>query len=707
MQGAAHAAGRACVFILSMMFRELLMPVFRGSMQASTQRRGHGDALGVPAQNLCPGWRLLLLICLLGCALPVLAAPDWKHWQAEFSRLQRSSLPEEAVRAQFDTLKAQLPPDPPYAVQRELAKVRIQLADTHEKTSEERKALRELALRNGDRDTAYLMQIGDIFDSHSDDNIEVSLRALDQVRLDTHSVSAEVRETMAMAYAYMYWDVGSFELALRHLLEAWNLRREVEDVDPALIVERAETLARLYVDMSDVSQALVMLDRADRDMPSSISLRQRTHLVATRGAAYRLSGRVKDAVDLMLPWLDRMPKGDPTNATQRLRQELARAYLQLGQTERAKAVATAMIDASASGSPYFKAEGEILQGAADAALGHVDAGLATMQIGLDYFEKAAHIVALQEGLRRKVEVLSAANRDHEAFVTLKKQHDLMLRMYDSNRAHGVASLQVEEGIARREREIRDLSSANTLQQARLEQERTRNVALLLASLLAIGLVVLLALLLYASRQQRKALWKDALTGAFNRHYFPHWLRKPRQHAGMVRAVALLDLDHFKTINDRHGHAAGDAVLHQVGHRLREGIDKHGEVFRWGGEEFLLVQDLPVQTDVEGWLRGLLGAFGPAISHAGESLQVSASIGCVLIPISAKPDANTFECASRIADLDMYQAKTEGRGRAVWLVMTDAGNNAWPWIFNINSDTVRNWQAKGWLDARTVLPQGQR
>ncbi len=619
MQGAAHAAGRACVFILSMMFRELLMPVFRGSMQASTQRRGHGDALGVPAQNLCPGWRLLLLICLLGCALPVLAAPDWKHWQAEFSRLQRSSLPEEAVRAQFDTLKAQLPPDPPYAVQRELAKVRIQLADTHEKTSEERKALRELALRNGDRDTAYLMQIGDIFDSHSDDNIEVSLRALDQVRLDTHSVSAEVRETMAMAYAYMYWDVGSFELALRHLLEAWNLRREVEDVDPALIVERAETLARLYVDMSDVSQALVMLDRADRDMPSSISLRQRTHLVATRGAAYRLSGRVKDAVDLMLPWLDRMPKGDPTNATQRLRQELARAYLQLGQTERAKAVATAMIDASASGSPYFKAEGEILQGAADAALGHVDAGLATMQIGLDYFEKAAHIVALQEGLRRKVEVLSAANRDHEAFVTLKKQHDLMLRMYDSNRAHGVASLQVEEGIARREREIRDLSSANTLQQARLEQERTRN-------------------------------------------------------------VALLDLDHFKTINDRH---------------------------RWGGEEFLLVQDLPVQTDVEGWLRGLLGAFGPAISHAGESLQVSASIGCVLIPISAKPDANTFECASRIADLGMYQAKTEGRGRAVWLVMTDAGNNAWPWIFNITSDTVRNWQAKGWLDARTVLPQGQR
>ncbi len=664
-----------------------------------------GDAYRsvAPAQ---PRWhwpRWIIASCIALWMLPLFAAPDWAHWQTEIARLHREPLPEAIVRQRFEAVEAQLPPDPPYRVRKELAKVRIRLADDHVQARQEREALRTLALQNKDLDTARLMQIGEIFDSHSDANIETSLRALDQVRLDMDKASPEVRDALAMAYAYMYWDVGNFELALRHLLRARDLARGLPEANPTLVAERGEAIARLYVDMHDAPRALDVLGRVDHVLPPTASPAFRAHLLATRAAAYTLSGRAKEAIALPVPALGHMPAGDSANATQRLRQELTRAYLSLDEPARARTMAQEMIDASAQGSAYFKAEGEVLEGAADASMGRIDAGLATMQLGLDYFEHAAHVVALQQGLNRKVEVLAAAGRDGEALGAMREQHALMLRLYDSNRAQGVASLQVEEDIARREREIRELSTANSLQEAKLDKERLRNVALMMASLLAVGMAVLLGLLLHATRQQRKALWKDALTDAYNRHYLSHWLQGQRQRPGTRRAVALLDLDHFKAINDRHGHASGDEVLHQVGHRLRAALNKRGELFRWGGEEFLLVQDLPAESDVEAWLQGLLQAFMSPIVHAGESLQVSASIGCMLIPPGMEAGPDTFQRTTRLADAGMYQAKADGRSRAVWLRLTEAGAAAWPWTFSITPDTLREWQVEGWMEARTILP----
>lgn len=640
---------------------------------------------------------------LVWWAFPLMAAPDWAHWRAEFNRLHSSALPEQTIRTRFADLQSRLPADPPYDVLKELSKVRIRLADDHAQTSKEREMLRQLALRHGDQDTVYLMQVGEIFDSHSDANIEVSLRALDQLRLHARDASTEVQDAMAIAYAYMYWDVGNFELALRHMLKATALARSRQAPDVLQLVERKETLARLYVDMNDAPRAFEMLAQVGQQMPPSVSPRQRAHMQATEAAALRLSGRAQEAVDLLIPALGRLPTGDAGNASQRLRQELARSYLQMNQPLQASRVASEMIGVSASGSPYFKAEGQVLLGAAEVLLGQEDAGLANMQRGLDYFEQGAQTVALQQGLSRKVDVLAMAGRDHEALAASRKQQALVLRLYDSNRAQGVASLHVEEDIARREREIRDLSSANSLQQAMLQKERVRNVTLMLGSMFAVSVVVLLALLLHATRQQRKALWRDALTGAFNRHYLSQWLKSRRTRARGHRVVALLDLDHFKAINDHHGHAAGDEVLRRAGERLRHVIDKRGEVFRWGGEEFLLIQELPMEADVEGWLQSLLDALRPPIDYAGQVLNVSASIGCMSLPLGKESKLDAFETGSRVADVAMYQAKAEGRGRAIWLVLTDAGSATWPWTFTITAETLRDWEAKGWVDAHAVMP----
>lgn len=675
-------------------------------MQSTRARRHRPASLRLPSRysRFAAALRLAMTLCLALWMLPAMAAQDRVRWQAELARLHRDPLPETVIRQRLQKIEAQLPADPPYAIRKELAQVRIRLTDDHDSSRAQQQALRRLALQNGDRDTARLMQINEIFDSHSGANMERSLRTLDRVRLDMREASPEVRDAMAMAYAYMYWDVGNFELALRHLLQARELARSQPRADPGRVAERGEAIARLYVDMHDAARALEMLAQVGRDMPATATPILRTHMVATRGAAYTLAGQPRDAVELLGPALARAPAGDPSNATQRLRQELARAYFALGEPANARTLATQMIAASAQGSPYFKAEGEVLQGAADAALGRVDTGLATLQRGLRYFERAAQVVALQAGLGRKVDALAAAGRSEQALAASRKQHALLLRLYDSNRAQGVASLQVEEDIARREREIRDLSSTNALQEAMLGKERIRNLALRVVTLLAAGMVILLGLLLHATRQQRKALWKDALTGAYNRHYLSQWVRGRKTRTAMRRAVALLDLDHFKAINDRLGHAAGDEVLRQAGPRLRGVIDKHGEIFRWGGEEFLVVQDLAADADMQAWLRSLLQALARPVTHAGESLPLSASIGGLLIPAEIDAGLATLKLATRVADAGMYQAKADGRGRATWLRMREAGRAAWPWTFTISPRTLQDWQAQGWVEARTVLPQ---
>lgn len=125
----------------------------------------------------------------------------------------------------------------------------------------------------------------------------------------------------------------------------------------------------------------------------------------------------------------------------------------------------------------------------------------------------------------------------------------------------------------------------------------------------------------------------------------------RRHPGA--AVLLVDLDHFKTLNDTHGHAAGDAALISTADRLRTWCGHHGTAGRLGGDEFVaVVQDLAA-TDLD----ALIAALHRPLDYAGRSLPLAASVGvCRLaeLPMPLLTDALAA------ADAAMYAAK--GRGR---------------------------------------------
>ncbi len=152
---------------------------------------------------------------------------------------------------------------------------------------------------------------------------------------------------------------------------------------------------------------------------------------------------------------------------------------------------------------------------------------------------------------------------------------------------------------------------------------------------------------------------DELTGLANRALFRDRLDKAlaaaRRHRSLV-GVVLLDLNGFKAVNDRLGHAAGDALLRQVGERLRATLRETDTVARLGGDEFAMVfEDLRRAEDAAIVGRKILDAVAPAFNFDREPVRISASIGMVLYP----RDGDTAEQLIERADAAMYRAKREG------------------------------------------------
>lgn len=144
------------------------------------------------------------------------------------------------------------------------------------------------------------------------------------------------------------------------------------------------------------------------------------------------------------------------------------------------------------------------------------------------------------------------------------------------------------------------------------------------------------------------LYKDVLTGAYNRLYYEEDVKKRMQTSG----VALIDVDDFKLYNDTYGHLTGDMALVTVAHAIRKCIRKTDILVRYGGDEFILV--LPgVNEDI---LIRKLQRVQQAIQHASipgySKLQLSVSIGGVI------SSNESIESAVSRADKLMYQAKTE-------------------------------------------------
>jgi diguanylate cyclase (GGDEF)-like protein len=185
-----------------------------------------------------------------------------------------------------------------------------------------------------------------------------------------------------------------------------------------------------------------------------------------------------------------------------------------------------------------------------------------------------------------------------------------------------------------------------------------------ADAMADGVSMALANLQLRERLRTEAL-RDPLTGLYNRRFLeesaPTLLRQAERR-GSTTCVAILDLDHFKRVNDGHGHSVGDAVLRAVGNAIIATLRGSDVCCRHGGEEFvMLLPDCDLGGGFERMdeLRRGIGA----MRHGGLP-PVTASIGLALVPHGAP----TLEETVRLADEALYTAKQGGRDRVVTSAM---------------------------------------
>lgn len=177
----------------------------------------------------------------------------------------------------------------------------------------------------------------------------------------------------------------------------------------------------------------------------------------------------------------------------------------------------------------------------------------------------------------------------------------------------------------------------------------------------------------ANHQLKEASQTDPLTGLRNRRYVGNQIPGDlayydRQledggHRGEVLVFALVDIDHFKQVNDRHGHKAGDQVLQQFAQVLN-GLVRSGDyVVRWGGEEFLLVfRSMPTRnlTMIGERLCSAVGAHAFDIGN-GQTLRLTCSVGLSEYPLfRGKHAAFNWETMVDLADHALYYVKSHGR-----------------------------------------------
>jgi diguanylate cyclase (GGDEF)-like protein len=171
----------------------------------------------------------------------------------------------------------------------------------------------------------------------------------------------------------------------------------------------------------------------------------------------------------------------------------------------------------------------------------------------------------------------------------------------------------------------------------------------------------LSMLILFIDMQNAQLTRDALTGLYNRRQTNSQLAWEIAHLhsspDLLLAV-MFDVDHFKKINDRYGHLAGDSALTLVARTIRDNCRKSDFASRFGGDEFLLIGHIRSAEDAESLIRRISGALEAESRSGALPFAVTMSAGCALF---SSADQVTMDDVLNRADRSMYEVKRRARG----------------------------------------------
>jgi diguanylate cyclase (GGDEF)-like protein len=492
------------------------------------------------------------------------------------------------------------------------------------------------------------------------DNGKARERYDEAVLVATETRDKEMLAEALYARGYLLGLQGLYAAGLTDLKRAQALFDQLDQDHHALTV--INSIATLYNRMSDYAQARDIYERALTAQRAAGMLREqgvtlhnlgRAHenlkqwdaarsafqesyavsrgLKYSRGEAYALRGlaAVMNAT------------GDPRGALTTL--------------DRAQALQRQTPDAR------LNAQIQLARGVALHRIGSLPASIAALQEALQVFSGAASQHELRATYAELAAVEGAMGDWRDAYDYQVKAQETAEQMFRNQLDQRFASLKVEYDTAAKEKENVLLVRENQANQKALKQERRARGLQAIVFLLSVILTVLLATLAVhqwrTTRRMRALAMTDELTGVPNRRAVLSRLEPLLESTNATCAMLIIDIDHFKSINDQHGHPEGDEALKLVAEKLRSQVREPAFIGRLGGEEFVVV--LPGADQQEA--QRIANEFREEVMTIDTrrwlaDRRITVSIGLT----TARASGDTSSSMLHRADAALYEAKRAGR-----------------------------------------------
>lgn len=638
--------------------------------------------------RLMPG--LLLLSCFLLMWSPSPQAqnkPDLSEIEAIHALSDRDNT--TALR-QLQDYKEKLGANADPALRAEVLKTLIGILYDAGKIKEADAAnteLLQLAKSRNDPELISMAQIGEAFQLLDQGKFALALVKLNEVQSSLRdSKNAEALMRLNIGFGAVQLAIGNFDKSLPYYLEALRLADQIPRRRAQAKMYRMESIARLYQSMHNPEKALETTDEALVLTARIDAPKVTASLQMTRGLALMDLARYDDAIDAYKKVLQIADDaGMPAMAATALG-NISDYYLKVHKYNEAERAARAALEkAKVINDPYGIAMGK-------ANIGFALAGQKKFAQGIEYINEAKKFF-METGSKSDVESLlseigsmyEAADMYKEALTIVREQQKLSDELFRSDRARAVATLQEQFNAQQRQKQIELLARENQLKDAEIKNQHLQQIILILAALVTVMIGVVIFFLYQRVRRTNEQLRevnqqlefhavRDPLTGLYNRRSFVELMKNRAVLPGGERredvlenpdSLILMDLDHFKNINDGYGHAAGDAVLMEVARRLRRTVRDSDMVLRWGGEEFLIYSPRTNPAQLKNLVDRVLRGIGEEpIKVEGAEIHATLTAGFISLPFSGVPELMcNWEKALQIADMALYLGKVNGRNRA--------------------------------------------
>ena len=541
----------------------------------------------------------------------------------------------------------------------------------------------------------------------------------EKIAARTHDLPLRVQATITSGQSWA--EEGDFPAALAKLQAAVDLARQSGSASSLAAALNALTL--LYTQLRDYDKGFVVLDEL---LAVTKKLGSPGRLAQAKNTEYGLAldaQQPRRGQRALLEALALERKLGARSMVATTLVNLSDSYLKQEQFQQTLRYANeAIVAARLVRNEQVEATARLNIGLAQIGLGRMAEGKHSVETGLAYYDKQGSLPDMQPVLVEYGMALEHAGDMKGAVTAYHRERAISNLLFEKQRQQTVYDMQEKYETEKKQRQIELLSHENQVKSTEIDNRRLQQrVWWLLALVMALAAVIVGLLyrkvrhanvqLKVSNLELKHQSTRDPLTALYNRRHFQEYMRSHAASStqgsapdnGHTGAMFLLDVDHFKQINDSCGHAAGDLVLTTIATTLHEVLRETDMIVRWGGEEFLAFLPSIARNGLDDIARRLLdGVAAQTVHYQGQPIRVQVSIGYAPYPLTPHGQPLSWERSVNLVDMALYLAKSHGRNRAYGLQGFHGLEKTT--LEAVEQDLERAWR-DGFVDLQVILGGG--